>query len=125
MKTFNELVGENIRHARKQANIGQEAFGFMLNLTRSSIINIEAGRCGFSCEYLIRVSQICKCSISDIVPIDFKFTYPAIADFKARKLTEKKDHLKARLAEIERQQRDILSLKNITGDLTEPMTNFN
>jgi DNA-binding XRE family transcriptional regulator len=125
MKTFNELVGENIKCARKQANINQEAFGFLLNLTRSSIINIEAGRCGFSCEYLIRVSQICKCSISDILPIDYKFTYPAISDFKARKLTEKTDHLRAKLAEVERQQTDILALKNINGDLTQSLTEFN
>lgn len=107
MKSFNEVVGENVKRIRKQNRISQEALGFMLNLTRSSIINIEEGRHGFNTEYVIRLSQMCKCTVTDIIPVDYVFTYPAMDDFKARKLTEKHDHLSKKIAEIKKQQEEL------------------
>lgn len=113
MKSFNELIGVNVKRIRKQNRVSQEEFGFMLNLTRSSIINIEEGRSGFNTEYVVRMCQMFKCSITDIVPIDYNFTYPAVSDFKARKLTEKHDKLSERLADVKRQQEDILKQNKI------------
>lgn len=113
MKSFNEIVGLNVKNIRKQNKVSQEALGFMLNLTRSSIINIEEGRSGFNTEYVVRLSQMFNCKVTDIIPVYFDFTYPAMADFKARKLTEKHDKLSERLAEVKRQQDDILQQNKI------------
>lgn len=113
MKSFNQLVGENVKNIRRQNKISQEALGFMLNLTRSSIINIEEGRSGFNTEYVVRLSKLCNCEITDIIPVNYKFTYPAISDFKARKLTEKHDKLSVKIEDIKRQQNEILKTHDI------------
>ncbi len=42
--TFNRAFGQRVRRRRRELKLSQEGLGALLNLSRTSITNIEAGR---------------------------------------------------------------------------------
>jgi transcriptional regulator with XRE-family HTH domain len=111
MKTIKQIVGQRIKLLRKKSGLSQEELGFKIDLTRASIINLEAGRCSTTLETFLHICFILKVTPNDILPLDYKFNSPDGETFKAAKLDAKSEKLKAKLAEVERQRREILKLK--------------
>lgn len=106
---LNKQIGTNIKNRRKASGLTQEEFGFMISLTRASIINLETGRSSTTFEKLLQMCFIFQCSPNDILPVDFKFTLPNGKDFRAIKLDAKSKKLQAQLAEVRKQQDAILN----------------
>jgi len=67
---FYEEIGTRIRNYRLSANMGQEMFAELLNLTRASVVNMEKGRQRPSIFQLIRIANILKVDYIDLVPFD-------------------------------------------------------
>jgi transcriptional regulator with XRE-family HTH domain len=67
---FYEEVGIRVRNFRLSANLGQEMFAELLNLTRASVVNIEKGRQRPSIFQLIRIANILKVEYIDLVPYE-------------------------------------------------------
>ena len=67
---FYEEIGTRIRNYRLSANMGQEMFAELLNLTRASVVNMEKGRQRPSIFQIIRIANILKVDYIDLVPFD-------------------------------------------------------
>src|SRR5688572_2915683 len=67
-KRFYELLGERIRDARTDAKLKQETFASYLNLSRSSIVNIEKGRQHPQIHLLWDIAKILNIEVSEIFP---------------------------------------------------------
>lgn len=105
---LSKQIGSNIKNRRKSVGITQEQFGFMIDLTRASIINIETGRSSTTLEKFLQMCYVLSCHPNDLLPTDFKFTLPNGKDFIAIKLDAKSEKLQKQLAEVKRQQEAIL-----------------
>lgn len=55
-----KAVGQNIRRAREVSNLTQEALGSKVNLSRTSINNIENARQKFLVHTLFDIAQACR-----------------------------------------------------------------
>lgn len=55
-----KAVGQNIRKAREIANLTQDALGVKVNLSRTSINNIENARQKFLVHTLFDIAQACQ-----------------------------------------------------------------
>lgn len=69
-ESFYEQIGERIRNFRLSANISQEVFSELLNMTRASVVNIEKGRQRPSIFLLITIARILKVDYIDLIPIE-------------------------------------------------------
>lgn len=67
-ENFYQVVGEKLRICRKNAGLDQETLSRHLNLSRTSIINIEKGRQRISLEQAWEAAEILGVSISDLLP---------------------------------------------------------
>jgi transcriptional regulator with XRE-family HTH domain len=63
-------IGERIRVKRNANSLKQEKLAFMVNLTRSSIAQIEAGKQAPSIFLLYQLCNALKITIFDILPKD-------------------------------------------------------
>lgn len=61
-------VGEKVRFQRKKARMDQETLSRHLNLSRTTIINIEKGRQRLSLEHAWLAAKILNISIGDLLP---------------------------------------------------------
>ena len=61
-------VGEKVRFQRKKAQMDQETLSRHLNLSRTTIINIEKGRQRLSLEHAWLTANILAISIEDLLP---------------------------------------------------------
>lgn len=61
-------VGEKVRFQRKKARMNQETLSRHLNLSRTTIINIEKGRQRLSLEHAWLTAKILTISIEDLLP---------------------------------------------------------
>ncbi|MFT3909760.1 MAG: helix-turn-helix transcriptional regulator [Ferruginibacter sp.] len=61
-------VGEKVRFQRLKARMDQETLSRHLNLSRTTIINIEKGRQRLSLEHAWLAAQILNISIEDLLP---------------------------------------------------------
>lgn len=113
MKEVNIIVGKTIKAFREKSGLSQEEFGFKIGLTRASIINLETGRSSTTLETFLNICQILNCTPNDLLPLDYKFSNPDGSDFKAIKLNAKSKRLQAQLAEVKRQQEEILKLNKL------------
>lgn len=70
---FYIIVGNKIKLARKEKGIDQESFAKCINLTRTSVINIEKGRQRPSIYQIWLMAQYLNVSITDLIPpLDLK-----------------------------------------------------
>jgi len=51
------FLGRNIRHHRKRCSMTQEELGRLVPLTRTSIVNIEAGRQRIQAHTIVFISE--------------------------------------------------------------------
>ncbi len=66
--TFYTSVGERVRQKRKTAGMDQETLARHLNLSRTTVINIEKGRQRLSLEHAWLVAQVLSISIVELLP---------------------------------------------------------
>jgi transcriptional regulator with XRE-family HTH domain len=66
--SFYLILGDRIRLARIEAGMDQDAFAISVNLTRSSIANIEKGRQRPSAYLLWLMARNLSISINDLYP---------------------------------------------------------
>lgn len=66
--TFYIQVGEKVRFLRKKARMDQETLSRHLNLSRTTIINIEKGRQRLSLEHAWLIAKVLSLSIEDLLP---------------------------------------------------------
>ncbi len=65
--TLYRNLGYKIRVAREKMGINQSLFATMLDLSRSSIVNIEVGRQRPSVHLLYEISKVTETSLSDLL----------------------------------------------------------
>jgi len=66
--SFYISVGERVRQQRKSAGMDQETLSRHLNLSRTTIINIEKGRQRLSLEHAWMAAQVLGISIEVLLP---------------------------------------------------------
>ena len=66
--SINEIVGQNIRAARKDRGISQLKLAERLGYTRPALSNIERGRSGLLVDRLHLICQILGCEYTEILP---------------------------------------------------------
>ena len=67
-KNFYIYIGRKISEARKKAGFKQEAFASLMELSRSSIVNIEKGRQHPSIHLLMEMATKLKVKFIDLIP---------------------------------------------------------
>lgn len=72
VKQANFAVGKTIRYFRKKEGYTQQALADHLDMSRTSINNIEAERQGVSIELLYIISSFLGVSVHDLIPINMK-----------------------------------------------------
>jgi transcriptional regulator with XRE-family HTH domain len=73
MATMAEVVGRNIRLARRIADLSQEELGNRVGLLKQVISNIETGKRDISVPELVMVAQVVKRPILELIlPGDFE-----------------------------------------------------
>lgn len=65
---FYIYVGEKVRFHRKKARMDQETLSRHVNLSRTTIINIEKGRQRLSLEHAWLIAKVFGISFDDILP---------------------------------------------------------
>lgn len=67
-QSFYNAVGNLIRKARERAGISQERLAAEINLTRTSITNIEKGRQKIMLHTLVEIARILNVEPSSLLP---------------------------------------------------------
>ncbi len=65
---FYVALGKRIQAARKRASVTQEKLGYTLNLTRTSITNIEKGRQRILVHVLVEIARVLDQPLEELVP---------------------------------------------------------
>ena len=68
IKNLYTTLGVNIRDARKKAGLRQEELALMMDLSRTSIVNIEKGRQRPTLHFLYQFCAVANCKILDLLP---------------------------------------------------------
>jgi len=63
-----QLIGANIKKYRKEFALNQEELGNAVGLSRTSIVNIEAGKQSPTIETLLKLCSILQCTPDDLFP---------------------------------------------------------
>lgn len=71
---INEHIGENVLRLRLEKGFKQKHIADILGLTRTSVVNIEAGRQGLSNMKLWLLASLFQVQISDLFPPLAEFT---------------------------------------------------
>lgn len=66
--SFFVLVGDRIREARRQIGLTQEELAAQVQLSRSSVTNIELGQQNVKLDTLCRIAVVLKVALADLVP---------------------------------------------------------
>lgn len=65
---FNRALGQRIKNAREAARIRQDQLARAVDLSRTSITNIERGRQGVQAYLLTRIAEVLSCAAADLLP---------------------------------------------------------
>src|SRR5262249_37436506 len=87
---FYENLGKKIRSARVAARITQHELAGAVNLTRTSITNIERGRQPVMAHVLARIASVLNVTVEDLVPVPEVATPRGRVRSKLRRLEEPK-----------------------------------
>jgi transcriptional regulator with XRE-family HTH domain len=63
-----EIIGKKIRDFRENMKMSQTVLGEKVELTRSSVANIESGRQKVQIDTLYKIAQILEVEIQDLLP---------------------------------------------------------
>lgn len=66
-KTFNEIVGENIKRIRKARNITQKQLAYKMRCGINSISNWEHGNYAPSSYYILYLSKVLNCTTDELL----------------------------------------------------------
>lgn len=107
-----ELIGRRVKSLRKQSEFSQEDLSNFLELSRSSISNIESGRHQIPLSTLYELSHLFKIGIHDLIP-----SYDEVSNFLNSKITDYTELLEAQ--DLNSSQRKNIEdlLKNIGKDV--------
>lgn len=103
-----KIIGERIKSHRDSRNISQLELSKRLDISRSSISNIEVGRHQIPLHALYELSKEFKLDINDFLP-----SYDEIVSFATSEITDYSSFLNS--SKLEEEQKEKLSdvLKNI------------
>ena len=90
-----ELIGRKIRERRiaKESSLSQDKLAELLNMSRASIVNIEAGRQRPPVHILWKIAEIFKVELSDVIPTEAEYAqYSASKDPREKIQKELLDH---------------------------------
>ncbi len=65
---INIHCGKKVQGRRQELGYSQEELAGAVGLTRTSIVNIEAGRQGLTVENLLKMCAVLKSKVDDILP---------------------------------------------------------
>jgi transcriptional regulator with XRE-family HTH domain len=65
---FYERLGERVRERRRAKCITQEELADVLQLNRTTIVNIEKGRQRLAVHQLVRIADHLGCPVADLIP---------------------------------------------------------
>lgn len=65
---FYQLVGANIRDFRKKAGLTQDDLGYVLNISRVSVNNIELGKQRLPVHLISAIGNLFKAYMHEIIP---------------------------------------------------------
>lgn len=82
-KEFYAFIGKTIRDARKSIKMRQKDFGNLLGISRTSIVNIEAGRQNISLWQFFLISRIVR-------DFDFRDIFSEFASHKKERENERR-----------------------------------
>jgi transcriptional regulator with XRE-family HTH domain len=68
VRAFYEELGSRVREARKARSMTQGQLALRLGLTRTSVVNLEAGRQGIPVHTLVRAATALGVAITSLVP---------------------------------------------------------
>ena len=68
MSDLYRIVGETVRHKRKEAGMTQGDLALAVGLSRPSIANIETGRQSILLHQAFDLARALSCSVDDLVP---------------------------------------------------------
>lgn len=66
--SIRQRIAKIIREKRKSKGINQENFAKMVDLSRTSIVNIEKGNHGITIENLYLFAEKLECSVHELIP---------------------------------------------------------
>ena len=67
-----KTIGNNIRKIRKSRNLNQDDLSKMVDLSRTSIVNIEQGIQQLTIDNLYKIASVLNCNPHDIIPNETK-----------------------------------------------------
>lgn len=67
-KELNKYMGKRVHDLRKALGINQDNIAGVLNVSRTSIVNIEAGRHGMSSDNIVMICRLFNCTPNDLFP---------------------------------------------------------
>jgi DNA-binding XRE family transcriptional regulator len=86
-----QLLGENVRRYRNQSGFTQEQLADRIDLTRTSVVNIEQGRQHPPLHLLIQIAKTLKVSIQALIPDESEFMGDNVLDENTLKDVSDKD----------------------------------
>jgi putative transcriptional regulator len=67
-KELNAYMGKRVYELRKAVGINQDNVADVLNISRTSVVNIEAGRHGMSADNIVMICRLFNCTPNDLFP---------------------------------------------------------
>ncbi|WP_158259094.1 helix-turn-helix domain-containing protein [Flagellimonas meridianipacifica] len=103
-----KIIGERIKSQRESLNISQLKLSEKLDISRSSISNIEVGRHQIPLHVLYEISRVLELDTKEFLP-----TYGEIVSFATSEIADYSNFLKS--SKLKEEQKEKLSdvLKNI------------
>lgn len=107
-----ELIGQKVKSLRKRRELSQEDLSDFLELSRSSISNIESGRHQVPLSTLYELSHLFKISIHDLIP-----SYDEVSDFLNSEIKDYMELLEAQDLSVSQRKNIEDEIKNIGKDV--------
>ena len=89
-----QLLGENVRRYRNQCGLTQEQLADRIDLTRTSVVNIEQGRQHPPLHLLFQIAKALKVAIQTLIPEEAAFVVDTVLDDNTLKDVSDKDKSK-------------------------------
>ncbi len=89
-----QLLGENIKGHRIQRQLTQEQLANEIDLTRTSVVNIEQGRQHPPLHLLLDIAKVLKVTIEALIPTESAIMTGTVLDADTLKNVSEKDIVK-------------------------------
>lgn len=88
---FYQILGESIKKHRNLQKLTQEQLAFEINLTRTSVVNIEQGRQHPPLHLLVEIARTLHVTLEILVPTESAFSTDTMLDADTLKAVSEKD----------------------------------